>query len=91
MPIELTDEARVAIAHMLERTQADFASGALEGLIIIPIRANAGGVGILAGPVPLISHQLRLAELNLMLQEIQQAQERARVQQGIFIHTAGNA
>jgi hypothetical protein len=91
MPIELTDEARMAIAHMLATTQAAFEAGELEGLIIIPIRADTGGVGILAGPTPLISHQLRMAELNLMLHEISEAQKRAQAAQGIFIHTAGNA
>jgi hypothetical protein len=91
MPIELTDEAHVAITAMLERTQEDFARGALEGLIIIPIRADAGGVGVLAGPTPLLSHQLRLAELNLMLNEIAEAQKRAQAQAGIFIHAPGRA
>lgn len=91
MPIELTDEARVAIAHMLATTQAAFEAGELEGLIIIPIRADAGGVGILAGPTPLISHQLRMAELNLMLNEIAEAQKRASAQAGIFIHAPGRA
>lgn len=91
MPLALNEEGTEAVLRLLDEAKRAFEAGELEGLILIPIRSDAGGVGSLAGPPPLLSHQLRMAELNLMLNEIAEAQKRASAAAGIFIHAPGRA